>query len=241
MLGSIRPIWTVSRFGMMFEDDKGGGAGGEGGDEGKGGTGGKSTETNQNPTDKTFTQADLDRVGRKEKDEGKRAALNELTAKWGMSIEEAEAALTKFKEADDKAKSDAQKAKEKADKDAKAAAEALQEAKKKAHEAEVFKVLARSGMPIDKISNRRINSVEVEVGADENAIKDAVEALKKEEPTWFVVADEDDPNANKQKPPASTIVGPKNKGKVNESAEKAGADLAKEYNERFKPKKLVQT
>lgn len=159
-------------------------------------------------TGATFTQADLDRIAAREKDEGRRAAERSLSEQLGCTVEEAKALieakraedLGKMSEADRKA-SEADAARAKAEK---ALADA--EAREKAAEArqrllDVTDALIEAGVRSDRRS-AALKLTDVADDADEKALKAAVEETKKAYPEFFGAAPGAPSGVPNGKPPA---------------------------------------
>lgn len=154
-----------------------------------GGTG-SGTEGDPKPeagADKTFTQADLSRVGAKEKAEGKAAAEKAIAEQFGCTIEEAKAIITKAREAEDKTKSEAQKDREKAQQELTAAEKAKQDAAAEMHTARIERALAKLGFTgKDEDAARVYPMVTVKVGSTyEEVLADVTEVKKSLNPSLF--------------------------------------------------------
>lgn len=155
---------------------------------------------------RSFSQAELDAVASREKDQGKRAAEQAIATQLGVSIEDAKKIITAAKERDDADKSEAQKAREAADREKAAAESEKQQAARERHETRVERMLIRAGVDPsnDKRLNRALRTMEVEIGAEEKAISAAIEDLKKEEPAWFAATPVGDPPKGKPSDPPGT-------------------------------------
>lgn len=136
---------TLKGIGLQFfadggEGDGGGSGGSEGGEGGEGnqGTGGKSG--------KTFTQEDVNRLLKNEKESAKRALLKELGVEDAKSAKEG---LAKYKEILDKDKTAAEKAGE----DLAAETKAKQEAEKRALLAEAKVEVLSAGCKPDYLDD----------------------------------------------------------------------------------------
>lgn len=136
---------TLKGIGLQFfadggEGDEGGSGGSEGGEGGEGnqGTGGKSG--------KTFTQEDVNRLLKNEKESAKKALLKELGVEDAKSAKEG---LAKYKEILDKDKTAAEKAGE----DLAAETKAKQEAEKRALLAEAKVEVLSAGCKPDYLDD----------------------------------------------------------------------------------------
>lgn len=186
-----RPSWLYSDGTILPVICGGDGSteGGDGGDDGDGANGDGGDDS-----DKKFTQADLNRLLAREKSDGKRVAMAEALSALGVKdIDEAKGIITRVKDAEQKNLSDAEKAKNEAiaarqsadDEKALAAREKLQAMKERA--------LIRAKIEDDQI-NLVSKLVEVDDGADQDAVNAAVEDLKKAMPQLFAPAeDKQDP------------------------------------------------
>lgn len=188
-------------FDTYFEGESGGGQGGGSGDGGggapaggapAGGGGQGGGDGGQGGGgEKTFTQAEVDAMIQGRVGETKRKSVEDLAKELGVPLDEAKAIIKKAKDADDAEKSDAQKAREAADKEKVEAETAKQEAAVEKHNARVERALIKAlptdldDKDLDAKVGRLARLIDVEVGADEAAIKTAVEALKKDEPLLF--------------------------------------------------------
>lgn len=197
--------------------------------------------------DKKFTQADLERIGAREKDQGKRAGAAEahktLMKTLGLpedtKPEDVKATLDKAKKAELDAMSDAERAQAqaKAAQDAataaqKAAEQERDDAKRERHEGRVAGLLERAGVGVgkefDEDTKKRDRALaqatkllegEVEVGADSDDIRKAIATLKKDMPALFGTVTTTLPGGA----PAGTPPGQRQKG---ESVKDAGRKLA---------------
>lgn len=168
-----------------------------------------------------FTQDDLNRVGSREKKEGREAALKEFAAKLGIeSLDEAAKIIKEHKDRQDQEKSEAQLAREAADKEKAEALKEKADANRERHEARVERHLLRAGVPEGEgdtagVALARVaRMLDVEVGADAEAITEAVEELKKDFPALFTPSEKkeeegsknqnSDPGNKPKKPPSST-------------------------------------
>lgn len=162
------------------EPPAGGGDPGAGGGDDKGSSKGVDDEVK-------FTQKDLNRIGTKEKADGKAAALREVAEQLGCTVEEAKAALAKAREAEDATKSEAQRDREKAQQELAAAEKAKAEAAAEKHSALIERALAKLGFTgKDEDQARILRMVTVEVGATyEDILKDVTEVKASLNPELF--------------------------------------------------------
>lgn len=192
---------------------------------GGGNPAGDKPEGSQPP--KTFTQEELDRIVQREKiqarDAEKRAQEAMLADKLGVSVEEAAKLIKAEQDRQNAEKSEAQRAREAADQEKAAAAREREAAKAEAHSTKVLRALLKAGVNADK-ADKVARLVDVEVGADQEAIDAAVSATVDEFPE--VVGTADQP-ATVKKPPSSDPQGGKPKTpQVREDAKKRGRDRA---------------
>ncbi len=120
----------------------------------------------------------------REKEEGRKAALRAIQEDLGCSPEEAKAILDAHRQREESEKSEAQRAREAAEREQAEAKTAKEEAAAERHAARVDRVLLRSGVTPER-AERVARLIDVEVGAEEDAIGQAVESLKKEMPELF--------------------------------------------------------
>lgn len=143
-------------------------------------------------TEKTFTQAELDRIVQREKASAGRSAATQLAESLGMSVEDAKKLL-----ADHAAALDAQKTQAQRDADALAAARTEAERAKAdvvtaRHAVAVERELVRAGLALPDDAAEREEAlsqasalVTVQAGADAAAVAAAVKAAKKRWPGLF--------------------------------------------------------
>lgn len=142
--------------------------------------------------EKKFTQADVDRMTAREKDQGRRAATQELATKWGVSLEEAERIVKAHQDTERQQMSEAERALADAKSKDEAATADRDAAKQEKHDARVERLLARAGLPLDEDEAKAATQlgkvarlVDVEVGADEATVATAIAALKTDMPNLF--------------------------------------------------------
>lgn len=157
----------------------------------------KAEPTKEEPkAEKTLTQSQVDDIVKGRVGETKRQTEQAIADQLGVPIEEAKKIIEDAKAADDKNKSDATLAREQADRERAAAEAEKTTAAKERQDAAIERALIRA-LPRDleddaldvKVTRLR-RLIDVEDGADAEAIKKAVEALKKDEPLLFGVAEE---------------------------------------------------
>lgn len=164
---------------LRFEEDGGGGAA-------------PATPTEDEQDDDegkvTFTQSELNEKFISREKRAKKQAQREfeesLASKFGMSLQEAEELVKKQKEQQDAEKSEAQKAREAAEAEKAAAATEREQAKSERHSLKVERALMVAGVDPAKV-DRISKMVTVEVGAEDEAITEAVEEIKQEFPAVF--------------------------------------------------------
>lgn len=122
----------------------GGGGTGQGGDPGSGGSGTAA------PPEKTFTQADIDRIVAREKESASSKAVKDLAEQLGVTIDEAKEIVKSHKDKTDAEKSDAQKAREAADKEKAEAVEAKAAAALETHTTRADRALVTAGIAFPK-------------------------------------------------------------------------------------------
>lgn len=147
---------------------------------GQGGAGGGTEPNKGGAEDKTFTQADLNRIGAKEKAEGKAAAERAIAESLGVSIEDAKVIIAKSKEAEDQKKSEADKDREAAAKERAEAEKTRKDVARELHEARVRTAFAAAGFTGDEDALKRaMKAVTVDEGASADDITADVKELKK--------------------------------------------------------------
>lgn len=140
---------TLKNIGLQFFADGGsdGSAGAGGSDGGQGGDeGGQGNQGTGNQSGKTFTQEDVNRLLKNEKESAKKALLKELGVEDAKSAKEG---LAKYKEILDKDKTETQKAQDTAN----AAEKAKQEAEKRALLAEAKVEVLSAGCKPDYLDD----------------------------------------------------------------------------------------
>jgi hypothetical protein len=158
-----------------------------GGDQGGGGQPPSTGPSN------TLTQEELSRIATREKAEGRTAGRRELeqelSQKFGVSLEEAEKLIREARERDDAQKTEAQREKEAAERERKAAEAEKAAAAADRHAVKVERALTAAGFQPRKDEDlasfqerlaRCARLVDAEVGADDSAIQGAVTKVKEE-------------------------------------------------------------
>lgn len=221
---------TEGGFYFAPADDSGSGNGGtgDGGNE-NGNEGGDKGGDEK----KEFSQAELNRIMAREKGEGKRAALREITEKLGIeSLEEAQEILTKAREAEDKKKSETDRERERATREREEAEREKAEARRERLTARIERALFKHGVPEDELEDVSA-LVKVEDDADADAVQEAVEALKKRLPRLFAAPAEEEkpvkPKHGDTGPPPRT---PSPKG----TSDKARSILQERHGRKLTPK-----
>lgn len=213
--------WDRSFLGTLRMEE-GGGAGGDGGAEGG---------NPPAPAPKTFTQEEVSAMLTREKDQGKRAAEEAIAKQLGVSIEDAKKLIADAKKREDAEKSEAQKAREAADAEKAEAERNKSEAARERHATRVERALLRAlpkDLDDDKLDARvskLTRLIDVEVGADDAAIKAAVEELRKEWPELFPTNGSG--NGGKNPPPPGDPKGKPPTPKVGNDAYNKGLERAK--------------
>lgn len=136
-------------------------------------------------TPRVFTQDDVTAIATREKAQGHRAAMQEVSEKFGMTIEEATKLVADHKAAEDAQKSEAQKDREAAAADRADAAQIKAAAAQELHAAKVTSALIAAGVDAKTIP---VINLAVPVGADAAAITVAIDALKVTAPGLFTAA-----------------------------------------------------
>lgn len=154
-----------------------------------GGGGTEIEEANDEPV--TMTQAELDRKIQVEKAKAKRSGRKEFEGEvaqmFGVSIEEAKKIIAERQQREESEKSEAQRAKEAADAEKAAAAKERAEATRERHHAKVERRLIKAGVDPDRAEDLR-DLVKAEVGADDDAIIEAIDKVKEKFPSLFETA-----------------------------------------------------
>ena len=138
-------------------------------------------------------QDKVDAIVKERVGDTKRATEERIVKDLGVSLDEAKRLIAAAKETEDSQKSEAQRAREAADAEKAEAERTKGESAQARHDANVERQILRSititedmkDEDIDKKVGRIARLVEVETGADADAIKAAVKALKDDEPLLF--------------------------------------------------------
>jgi hypothetical protein len=153
--------------------------------------------------DKKFTQADLNKIGTKQKAEGRAAAEKAIADQLGCTPAEAKAIIDAHNKAEDEKKSEAEREKDKASKAATEAEKAKADAEQAKHESLIERALLRSGFTADdseegqKRLTRVRKMITVEIGASFEDVLNDVKDVKTDFPALFA---EQDPKDSGKKP-----------------------------------------
>lgn len=219
MLRSILPQPSYDHL-FNVDDPDGGDGGGGGGEEQKP----KGTEG--------LSKAEVAEIVKGRVEETRKKTAADIAEQLGVSVEDAKAIIAAHNAKAESEKSEAQKAREAADKEKAESETAKSEAAKERHATKVERHLLRalpkdlSDEETDKRAAKLARLIDVEVGADDAAIKTAVDGLKKDWPELFPAGDES--GKPKGGAPSSDPKGSPPKGKPNEDAFARGQQRAKE-------------
>lgn len=160
---------------------------------------------------RTFSQAELDRIATREKEQGKQAGMREVAETLGVSIDEAKRIIAEKKSADEEQKTEAQRARDAAEAEKTAAIQAKADAEAERHATRIERALVRSGLAVpdkdgDEFISSAVKLVPAEVGADDDAIKAAVDKLKTTVPALFGAAQGGGTHSDPGRGPAGTQV-----------------------------------
>lgn len=170
---------------------------------------------------RTFSQDELDRIVSREKDQAKRSVAKQLQEELGAPIDEVKTLLDEARKRSDAEKTEAQREREAAAK-AKADAEAERaEAARDRHALRLERNLLKAGVP-DSALSRVARMVDVEVGADDDSLSDAITSLKEELPSLFETKADD-----RKQPPSSDPKGKPKQPAPDDDALLQGAERAK--------------
>ncbi|MGY4844543.1 hypothetical protein ACW9PK_07245 [Kocuria sp. MNB10] len=173
---------------------------------------------------RTFSQDELDRIVSREKDQAKRSVAKQLQEQLGVSIEEARTILDEARKRSDAEKTEAQREREAAAK-AKADADAERaEAVRDRHVLRLERNLLKAGVP-DAALSRVARMVDVEVGADDVTLSDAITSLKDELPSLFEAKTADE----RKQPPSSDPKGKPKQPSPDDDSLSKGAERAKKH------------
>ncbi|MGI8425444.1 MAG: hypothetical protein ACR2M4_02380 [Actinomycetota bacterium] len=171
--------------------------------------------------------AELGRIAAKEKAQGKWSARKEIEEQLGLSFEDADKLIKEARAAQDAEKSEAQKAKEEADREKALAVKEKADAAAERHSIKVERALMIAGVNPVKVAHIA-RLVDAEPGADDDAIKAAIEAVKTSIPELFAAP----ANDHRPTPVSGDPLGTPPRNKPSEDAYSKGQDLAKKFNER---------
>lgn len=182
---------------------------------------------------KKFTQADLNKIGTKQKAEGRAAAEKAVIELLGCTPAEAAEIVKKHREAEDATKSEAEKELAKAATERKAAEDAKREAAAEVHEARIERALAAAGFAGDEKKLARVRKmITVEVGTDYADVLADVQEAKKEFPEIFTSSTPKDDGKKPGKLPNSDPSGRPAKPNGGEDKYDAGAKRFEEANKK---------
>lgn len=215
-----RPSWLYSDGTILPVISGGDGSTDPPKDDNGDGTGGGAGGGGSGNGQQTFTQAELNRIAAREKEEGKRAAAADIAKTLGCTVEEAVELIKQAKAADDSQKTEAQRAREAADKEKADAEKEKAEAAREKHIARVERVLLKAGVPEAKL-DRVGRMLDVEVGTEGDKLDEAVKDLKKDFPELFA--------GKKGGPPDSDPPGTPPKPELKDEAFTRGIERAKQY------------
>jgi DNA-binding transcriptional MerR regulator len=176
--------------------------------------------------ERTFTQAELDRIAGRERAQGKRAAEQAFAADLGMSVEEVKAALKAKNDADLAAMSEADRKLAEANDLVKTATAREAAAAARDRSADIRAALADADVP-SKVAGRLLSLVDAELGgnpADADHIAAAIEAVKTDLPALFAPAA--DPQTQVRPPNGDPRGKPPAGGQATVTAIQRGADRA---------------
>lgn len=165
--------------------------------------GSNTSDGQEAPPPRVFTQDDVSRMLAREKDEGRRAEREAVARTLGVSVDEAKKVIEESRRREQEAKTEAEKSRERAEQERKEA-EAAQSAAAK----EVYTTRVQRALLSAKINEARLDKaarlVDAEVGDDYDTITEAVNHLKAEMPELFAAAgipDSDPRSAGGKKKP----------------------------------------
>lgn len=192
------------------------------------------------PKDKAFTQAQVNRISAREKDEGRRAGKRELLEELGLEdADTLKEMVAAHKTTQESQKSDLQKAEQDRDKAKRDAEEAKAEAKQVRFDSKVKDMLLEAGIPAK--SARRVagmlNGLTAE--SDDDAITEEIEALQEDFPNLFGEQEEggEDPQDDQGGAPPRSDPGrmPKTPPKSGNAKERATSLLHERHPRLVKP------
>lgn len=188
--------------------------------------------------EKTFTQRQLNRLLKREKEAGRRAAVAELAKEAGISVDEVKKRLTKSEPPKDSDQGDEDKNRS-SSRDSEDAKREREAAQRERHMARLERIVARKHRSLtdDEVEVLAIKvDREVDVGADEEEIQEVLDELKERMPRLFSTSksdeegEEDDDEKPKKKratPSSDPKKGPP-RDKTDKSAFERGRERAKQ-------------
>lgn len=190
--------------------------------------GGGGAPAGEKPAEKTFTQAELNAIATREKNEGKAAAERSIAEQLGVSIEDAKAIIKQSKDAADAKKSEADKDREAAAKEKTAAEADRQAAALEVHNARLERAFLKEGIDFDELgedkAKRLLGLVTAQSGASYDDVLKDVQQIKADFPALFGAPEE---TGTKRKAPGSDPKGAPPKPNAGEDKYAKGAERAK--------------
>lgn len=165
-----------------------------------------------------FTQAQVNDIAAREKNEGKRAVQREIAEQLGMTVEEAKAFIEKAKADELERMSEADRKLAEADERERQAQKALAEAAEARREARVQANLTRAGVPVEQVE-MVARLIDPSIESDED-IATAVASIKEQLPQMF--QPKGSPGAGGYTPPKA----PPGSGGAKKDAAAAGRERA---------------
>lgn len=175
--------WRVDALGRWYPDIRGG----EGPDDDGGDDQDDDGDNNTPAPEKTYTQRDLNRIAKREKEQGKKAAFQAVADDLGMSLEDAKAFIEEARSKVSKDDEDSNKSLTRAKEKEARAAQLLNDAIEIRNTSKVVAKLVRAGME-PKAAERLGSTVNLDLtndDLDDDDIADAVDEMREEMPTLF--------------------------------------------------------
>jgi hypothetical protein len=188
--------WLSRMHGVGFEtdDEKTGGTGGGAGSGTGTGSGGEKPRLTlaqileQHPHVKDELTSEVQRVGAREKDHGRRSGIQEFLAQHGIEAADPSVVVDgyrKFMEAQQAQMTDAERLRSEAEQAKALATKALADAKQERFDAKAIRFLQQAGAEDAELLAATLGRLGVTVDSDDEAIKAAVQELKKRSPGAF--------------------------------------------------------
>jgi hypothetical protein len=197
--------------------------------------GNEETESLDDSIGQSFTQEDLNRVGTKERRQGKAAGQRELLESLGVeSAEDLHAIVEARREQEEANKSELTRAQEGVARAQAEAVAAVREADTARHEATVMMALLQAGSGTDNVVDL-IPMVKAEVGANAEEVSEAITEMKNKFPALFDSSGgTDDVNGDTGgNPDSDTGKGPKKKTTGMSSQDRARERLRQRHPQMF--------